>query len=30
MLPERTQAAGFSFKYPKVEPALREVVSAMP
>ncbi|MEO0542007.1 MAG: TIGR01777 family oxidoreductase [Cyanobacteria bacterium P01_A01_bin.105] len=30
VLPERTQAAGFSFKYPKVEPALREVVSAMP
>ncbi len=30
VLPERTQATGFSFKYPKVEPALREIVSSMP
>ncbi|MEO1592529.1 MAG: TIGR01777 family oxidoreductase [Cyanobacteria bacterium J06632_22] len=29
VLPERTQATGFSFKYPKVEPALREIVSSM-
>ena len=30
VLPERTQATGFSFKYPKVEPALREIVSSLP
>ena len=26
VLPERTQATGFAFTYPKVEPALREIV----
>ncbi|MFG6098009.1 TIGR01777 family oxidoreductase [Leptothoe sp. ISB3NOV94-8A] len=26
VLPERTQSTGFSFAYPKVEPALREIV----
>ncbi|NEP19159.1 MAG: TIGR01777 family protein [Leptolyngbya sp. SIO4C1] len=26
VLPERTQASGFTYQYPKVEPALREIV----
>ena len=26
VLPERTQATGFSFKYPKIEAALREII----
>ncbi|MEL7503235.1 MAG: TIGR01777 family oxidoreductase [Cyanobacteria bacterium J06554_6] len=30
VLPERTQATGFSYQYPKVESALREIVAALP